>query len=128
MFAWINNSEELLPTTMFFAQTILGALASGFGATLLFLIVSKIRRRTDYVFSTIAYCSSLFGMMAYAFYAYSGKADSMHSAAHMHVIVFPLLHGFLTIVAIIVGAILSTAIYFLFQRKKQTQQDVALDG
>ena len=122
IFAWINSTEEELPTAIFFTQTVIGAIGSGVGATLVFLIVSKMRRSIDYVFCTIAYGSSFFGMMAYALYAYSGKADSLHSAAHMHVIFFPILHGVITVGAVVAGAILSTAIYFLIQRKKQTEQ------
>jgi len=46
--------------------------------------------------------------IAYAYYASNGKADSLHSAAHMHVIVFPMLHACFTFVLLIIAILVVT--------------------
>ncbi len=39
-----------------------------------------------------AYAIAITGLLVFTLYAFDGKADSLNSAAHMHVIMFPILH------------------------------------
>jgi uncharacterized BrkB/YihY/UPF0761 family membrane protein len=128
VFAWVNNTEEELPDTAFFLETIAGAIASGIIAVAVFWAVSRFRKRIDYIFGFVAYMISLLGMIAYAIYASNGKADSLYYAAHMHVIVFPMLLGFVTLVALIGASIISFTIYLLFQHPKRTEQTDAANS
>jgi len=122
VFAWVNNIEEELPDTVFFLETVAGAITPGIIAAAIFLVVSRFRRRIDYIFGFVAYVISLFGMIVYAIYASNGKADSLNTAAHMHVIMFPMLLGFVTLVALVGASIISFTIYFLFLHPKNTGQ------
>lgn len=51
-----------------------------------------------------AYCVAITGVLAYTVYAFNGRADSTHSAAHMHVIVFPVMHCILAALGYVVFA------------------------
>lgn len=44
-----------------------------------------------------AYFLSLFSLIAYFVYSTGGKADSLETAGHMHVITFPILHLFISV-------------------------------
>ena len=118
--AWRNSTEEELPGFLFFIETVVGAIASGVIATIVFALVSRYQRKVNYVFGTTAYMTSIFGLVVYAIYATNGKADSLHSAAHMHVIAFPMLHGFLTIIALGVASVISVILYLVFRRSRNT--------
>ena len=52
-----------------------------------------------------AYLIAATGVMAYLFYAVNGKADSLESSAHMHVILFPVLHCVMAFLAYISSAV-----------------------
>jgi hypothetical protein len=64
-----------------------------------------------------AYFMALTGCAAYFGYAVNGKADSLNSAAHLHIVFFPMLHcffglllyGFFAILAMFIGSGADTA-------------------
>ncbi len=107
MFSAYNSYVEELPSLLFYFGTVIGAIASGIISSTIFVLISKRARRTNYPFGVVAYVSTGLGTLAYLYYALNGKADSMHSAAHMHVVMFPLLHGFLAICGLTIAGLIS---------------------
>jgi hypothetical protein len=105
--AAFNNFEEQLPSQAFFLGTVFGAITPSVLAVAAFEVISRWRRRIDVPSCVAAYLVCTTGLVAYAFYALNGKADSLHSAAHMHVIMFPMLHGALAIVALSLAGLLT---------------------
>lgn len=102
-----NSYEEELPSLLFYFGTVFGAIASGIISSTIFVLISKRTRRTNYPFCIVAYASTGLGTLAYLYYALNGKADSLHSAAHVHVFAFPMLQGFLTICGLAIAGLIS---------------------
>lgn len=67
-----------------------------------------------------AYAIALTGTLAYGLYAIDGKADSLNSAAHMHVILFPVLHTLGAATAYVV-ALLASFVAILISRARRTR-------
>ena len=108
LFAAYNSWEEKLPTILFYLGTVIAAIIpSCFALFILYFVRNKIYLIKT-IFQIIAYIISLFGLSIYIFYAFNGKSDSLHGAAHMHVIMFPLTYLVLSLGLIILGIVLSS--------------------
>jgi hypothetical protein len=92
LFAAKNAVEEQLGSTSFVCKVVLAAVISQIPG----MLIALTRTRTSgfWVRGLLvpAYMIAVTGVCAYAVYAFNGKADSLNSAAHMHVIFFPVMH------------------------------------
>jgi len=68
-----------------------------------------------------AYMIALTGCGVYSLYAFDGKADSLNSAAHMHVVFFPILHCILAVGIYVICGIVSAV--FSLVRWLRTRDD-----
>ena len=107
--AAFNSYEEELSSHAFFLGTVFGAIAPSVLAVAAFAIICHWRRRIDVSFCVAAYLVGSTGLLAYVFYALNGKADSLHSAAHVHVIAFPMLYGALTLGVLSLAGLLTAS-------------------
>lgn len=92
LFATINAIEESLPTHLFTLKVVLAAGISQLPGIILAAAHWHRPSRLMAAFLRPAYIVATTGVLAYAAYALNGRADSFNSAAHMHVIMFPILH------------------------------------
>ena len=58
-----------------------------------------------------AYVVAITGFLAYLGYAFDEKADSINSAAHMHVVAFPILHCIFAFLTYVVCGIISLSLH-----------------
>ena len=103
--AAFNSWEEQLPNIVFYLGTVLGAIITSFFA-ILFIIVLRNTSASQFtrsVFIVLAYIVCGTAMFAYFYYAINGKADSLHSAAHVHVVIFPFFHIFISCALLLVA-------------------------
>ncbi len=107
LFAAYNSYEEQLPSLTIYLATVVAAVVAGSISSILFIAISKRDKKINLFFAIVAHLSTLTGTVIYLYYALNGKADSLHSAAHMHVIVFPISQGFLTVCGLALATLLS---------------------
>ena len=93
--AAINGFEEELPIR-FFALATCASVASQFPGLILALLQRRRATVSQAILLVGAYLVAITGTLAYAVYATNGKPDSLNSAAHMHVIAFPVFHFAMT--------------------------------
>jgi hypothetical protein len=74
-----------------------------------------------------AYIIALTGAAAYAAYAFDGQADSINSAAHLHVIAFPVLHCIFAVVVYLACGIVSGVLSLFRIRQRRGEQSHALE-
>ena len=108
--AAFNSYEEELPTAALQLGTVAAAIAPSILGMAAFIIVPRLLKDPKWPLCLASYMISGAGMLAYAFYAGNGKADSIHSSGHMHVIMFPIVYGLLAIFALASAIILSLII------------------
>ncbi len=96
-FALINALDEELPSWTFTLLVIAIAGVSQLPGLLIAYWRWKTRSVAAVPLLVGAYGIAVTGGMAYAAYALNGKADSLNSAAQMHVIAFPVLHCILAV-------------------------------
>ena len=108
--AVINSSEEELPSTGFFIETVLLAIVAPSIASLIFILVSRKQGKFNKTFYITSLVSCIIGLLAYSNYAINGKSDSLHSASHMHVIMFPIMYIVLTFFMLIAATIIAFTI------------------
>lgn len=108
----VNAIDEDLPPRLFLIATS-GSVVSqvpGLG-------IAYWRWKTGSIVPTVllgvAYLVAVTGVLAYFNYATNGKADSLHSAAHLHIVLFPLTHCFLAVCAYAVLGLTAAAISFI---------------
>jgi len=95
--AAFNAYQEELVGVVSYLVSVFGALL---GSILCLLAYTFVLRKFPYnarPFLWASYAVAILGLIAYLNYALNGKADSLNTAGHMHVIVFPLLHIFISI-------------------------------
>jgi len=119
--AAFNSFEEQLPSAGFYISTIFGAVAAPLFAVWVVHLVRHKPIFTSGVFVSVAYIVCVTALLAYTHYAFNGKADSLHSAAHMHVIAFPIFHGFVSIILMLTGLLIAS----IGKRLKKHVQHVA---
>ncbi len=117
LFAAYNSYEEKLPSLTFYFATVVAAVAAGSISSIIFIAISRRDKKINPFFAIVAYLSTLLGTVVYLYYALNGKADSLHSAAHMHVIVFPVSHGFLTVCGLALASLLSVIVKLITATK-----------
>lgn len=110
VFALINAIEEAMPSEVF--TLFFTAIAGITQLPGLFIARSRWKTRTT---ATIpmevgAYVIALTGCGVYAVYAFDGKADSLNTSGHLHVIAFPMAHGMLTVLVYIMCGVVSRII------------------
>ena len=76
----------------------LGSVVSQIPGLMIAYVFYRRRSTSSRLFLFAAYFVALTGLAAYLNYATNGKADSLNSAAHMHIIMFPILHCFLAFI------------------------------
>ena len=103
--ALINSIGEQLPSISFALVVTLASVISQLPGIIVGFFSTRRNARTTIVFLFPAYFIAATGMLAYLAYAFNGKADSLNSAAHMHVIMFPMLHCFIAVVSYILAAV-----------------------
>ena len=101
--AAFNSFEEKLPSAGFYILTVFGAVATPLVTIWVVYLVRHKSTFTRKVFVLVAYFVCTTSLLAYINYAFNGKADSLHSAAHMHVIIFPIFHCFVSIIVMLIG-------------------------
>ncbi len=104
-FATVNSLGEQLPTVSF---TILASFASIISQLPgIALAIACYRHASGLVRVLLlpAFFVAVTGLLAYLAYAFNGKAESLDSAAHMHVIMFPILHCIIALIAYALFAI-----------------------
>jgi len=116
VFAAVNAIEES-PQLNFVLLATVGAVASQIPG----LILGWYRCRSSFWYARLmlipAYCVAITGVLVYAIYAFNGRADSLNSAAHMHVIFFPVMHCILAAVGYLVFAV-TLGLIFLVRRRR----------
>lgn len=116
-FALVNAIEEELGALRFTAMvTLLAGISQLPGiaiATLRGSNGSWGKSSTSTALLTCAYVIAATGLAVYAVYAFDGKADSMNSAAHLHIFVFPIMHCIFGIAVYGLGSATSLIVYFV---------------
>ncbi|MES2477404.1 MAG: hypothetical protein V4640_16575 [Verrucomicrobiota bacterium] len=95
--AAFNSYEEELPTAVFYMGTVVASIVPSILGMAAFFMVTRLHGISNWPLCVASYMISITGMLAYTFYAANGKADSLHSSGHMHVIMFPVVYGFLAV-------------------------------
>jgi hypothetical protein len=101
--ASFNSYEEGISGFVFFIVTVVGAIVGSVICLLAYAQANKSFGEKSTAYLIVAYASAIFGLLAYIHYATNGKSDSLNSAAHMHIIAFPILHTFLSVSGIILA-------------------------
>lgn len=89
--ALINSMVQDLPDWTFRIKVTFLACLSQVPGLLLAYLGPK-RHGVRHILLATAFFISVTALLAYGMYAASGPADSLNSASHMHVIVFPVTH------------------------------------
>ena len=76
----------------------LGSIVSQIPGLMIAFVAYRRRSVASAILLFAAYIVALTGLVAYLNYATNGKADSLNSAAQMHVVMFPILHCFLAFI------------------------------
>ena len=92
LFALVNSVGEQLPTLSFTLGATIAAVISQLPGIIVGFLSSRGISKVTAALLIPAYFIAATGLLAYLVYAFNGKADSLNSAAHMHVIMFPILH------------------------------------
>ena len=108
--AAFNSFEEQLPGLGFYTSTVFGAVAAPLFAVWVVYLLRHKPLFTQGVFVGVAYVVCVTALLSYTNYALNGKADSLHSAAHMHVIMFPIFHGLVTIIVMLIGLLIASLV------------------
>jgi len=105
LYNWYDEGHFQLFQTNFLAIT---------GSSLAIIVSTKSSKkcpRLRVLYTIAAYFLVALGLLVYTVYALNGPADSLHSAAHMHIIIFPMIHITLTIFSLaiieVIGIILN---------------------
>lgn len=110
LFAFINSIGEQLPSISFALGATLASVISQLPGGIVGFFSTRGYSRTIVVFLFPAYFVATTGMLAYLAYAFNGKADSLNSAAHMHVVMFPMFHCFVAVVSYVLAAVVQGVI------------------
>ena len=92
LFATKNAVEEQLGSASFVCKVVFAAVISQIPGVLIAFARSRSSTFGIRCLLVPAYIIAATGVWVYAIYAFNGKADSMDSAAHMHVVFFPIMH------------------------------------
>lgn len=126
VFATINTIEEEHPLAEGGAILILIACVSQLPGLLVALWRWKRNSVSAIPMLFGAYLIALTGSAVYAVYAFNGgPADSLNSAAHMHVIFFPVLHCIFAAVVYLACGILSAVLSVFLSYKQRDEQSHA---
>lgn len=117
IFALVNSVGEQLPSLSFTLGVTVAATISQVPGILVGFLSSRATSRTITAFLFPAYLVAATGMLAYLNYAFNGKADSLDSAAHMHVIMFPILHCTIAVVAYLLTALLVAVVSLVMPKR-----------
>ncbi|WP_440906391.1 hypothetical protein ACMZOO_18630 (plasmid) [Catenovulum sp. SX2] len=112
VFAAFNGYEEQLGSVGNIGTAVIYALVAGSFSVVVHFIAHKLLPKYSKPYCVTAYASALFGFIGFVYYASNGKADSLESAAHMHVIVFPILHTMLAILLFVAATIWGAVLRF----------------
>ncbi|TWT75797.1 hypothetical protein CA13_73700 [Planctomycetes bacterium CA13] len=96
--------------------TVIGSLGSVVSQLPGLMIAYVFYRRRSTALAPLllaSYFVALTGIAAYLNYATNGKSDSLNSAAHMHVVMFPMLHCFLAFAVYSAAGLIAAAIAVL---------------
>lgn len=113
LFAFINTWEEEIP--MLSQGGILLVLLAGLsqipGVLLAFM---RYKNNSTAMLPPLvaAFLIAGSGVLAYCGYALNGKADSIDTAAHLHVVAFPIMHCVFAFAVYLLSGIASMLIYF----------------
>ena len=118
--AAFNSWEEQLPSVAFYFGTIIAAVGTSLFSIFLLVLLRNGAQFTRGVFTVFAYVVCLTGAIAYSFFAINGKADTINSAANMHVVVFPITHAFFTL-TLGFGVTLCAFVVFLYRKIRNVQ-------
>ncbi|WP_440904823.1 hypothetical protein ACMZOO_00910 [Catenovulum sp. SX2] len=110
--AAFNAYEEQLGGVSTIGTAVIYALIAGTFSVFAYFIVQRWLPKFSKPYCITAYTSVFFGCIGFLYYASNGKADSLESAAHMHVIVFPMLHTMLAILLFIGATIWGIVLKF----------------
>jgi uncharacterized protein with PQ loop repeat len=103
--ASFNSYEEGVSGFVFFFVTVIGVVVGSVICLLAYAQANKSLGEKSTAYLIAAYASAIFGLLAYLHYATNGKSDSLDSAAHMHIIAFPILHIFLSVSGVFLAAV-----------------------
>ena len=106
LLALVNSIGEQLPTLSFTIGVTFAAVISQLPGIVVGVLSSRRGSRLTTALLFPAYFIAATGLLAYFAYAFNGQADSLESASHMHVIVFPIFHSFVAVVAYLLAAVL----------------------
>lgn len=107
LFAIVNSIQEELPSMGFAIFVTLLAGLSQFPGILVAYVRWRRQSNTTAPFLFAAYAVATTGTLAYGYHAFNGKADSLNTAAHMHVIMFSILHCVLAMILYLVAGIMA---------------------
>lgn len=94
VFAAINAAEEELPSRFAIQVTLAAGISQLPGLILAVAALFSSKSGLRWLLFP-AYFVAVTGLSMYTIYAFNGKVDAQDSAAHMHVIMFPIMHCFI---------------------------------
>lgn len=122
LFALKNSLEEGFPFyTKEMAMVVGLAGLSQLPGILIALWRWKKEPRATMPLLLVAYFVAFTGWLAYFNFAFNGQADSINSAAHMHVFAFPILHCVIAVVLYAIAAVIAVGV--LVATKEQSPVD-----
>lgn len=71
-----------------------------------------------------SYISMLLGLLGWAYYAFNGKSDP-NTSAHMHIVLFPVIHLVFSLCLIVVGYVSEIITKFVLTKKLSRRDKVA---
>lgn len=84
-----------------------GSVFGGFIATYIYIQVERKGRLNCIPFAISALISVFFALFAYTVYAFNGRSDSLESAGHMHIFMFPVFHTLVSLVFVFLALVVS---------------------
>jgi uncharacterized membrane protein YozB (DUF420 family) len=103
--ASFNTYEEEISGLINFIGPVVGAVFGSVICLLAYAQANKSLGEKSMAYLIAAYVSAILGLLAYLHYATNGKSDSLNSAAHMHIIAFPVLHTFLSVSGVFLATV-----------------------